>query len=147
MRSRKYEWALFLVSLVASCEHNALSRFRRYFLRRPFLLHHSYFMYIPSDGIPEVSSARGESRQGTSGESAMAAESTTSIGGIDGAARAGSGMAGGSGGKGRSTVATKRLRLLLLHGNSAAASLLLQVNLVCLVEGSQGRVTREGQKD
>lgn len=33
----------------------------------------------------------------------------------------------GGGGRGRSTVATKRLRLLLLHGNSAAASLLLQV--------------------
>lgn len=31
-------------------------------------------------------------------------------------------------GRGRSTVATKRLRLLLLHGNSSAASLLLQVS-------------------
>lgn len=37
--------------------------------------------------------------------------------------------AGGTTGvsRGRSTVATKRLRLLMLHGNSAAASLLLQV--------------------
>lgn len=31
--------------------------------------------------------------------------------------------------RGRSTVATKRLRLLMLHGNSAAASLLLQVRV------------------
>lgn len=39
------------------------------------------------------------------------------------------GLGGGhSRGASRSTVASKRLRLLLLHGNSAAASLLLQVS-------------------
>eukprot|EP00752_Nemacystus_decipiens_P013802 g12254.t1 len=68
------------------------------------------------------------------GASASSSENNTAVndgndgvfasagGGLGGGGRSGAGSRGG-----RSTVASKRLRLLLLHGNSSAASLLLQV--------------------
>ena len=75
-----------------------------------------------SSGNPGVSTGLGGPRV----EVASADDAATAVSvGSEGVGGAGRGRMG-AGGRGRSTVASKRLRLLLLHGNSSAASLLLQ---------------------
>ena len=75
-----------------------------------------------SSGNPEASTGIGGSRV----EGAAADDGATVVSvGSEGVGGAGRGRMG-AGGRARSTVASKRLRLLLLHGNSSAASLLLQ---------------------
>lgn len=75
-----------------------------------------------SSGNPGVSTGVGGSR--VEGAAADDGATIASVG-SEGVGGVGRGRMG-AGGRGRSTVASKRLRLLLLHGNSSAASLLLQ---------------------
>lgn len=90
---------------------------------------------VATGGAADVGKGKGVS------SSSSSSENRTPSDGVFASAGAGLGRPGGRGGVGsrggRSTVASKRLRLLLLHGNSSAASLLLQVrvrrDLSCLV--------------